>query len=126
MTLRYLCRSKWGHNGQCACVANDRLWEYVSNERLTRQHRHLFSCRPSSFFFIFNFCVLSIFLSLSRNQTPEQIFSDVYCSFFCLSCIYSGEAVVILFYLVSFSCSCNIRFLVLAFFAFLGIFVFFK
>ncbi|KAL5793992.1 hypothetical protein ACOSP7_002586 [Xanthoceras sorbifolium] len=81
MTPRYLCRNKCGLYEQRACMANDRLWEYVSNEKLTRQHMLLFSCRPSSFFFIFNFCLLPIFPSLSRNQSPEQIFSGVCCSF---------------------------------------------
>ncbi|KAL5856622.1 hypothetical protein ACOSQ3_004080 [Xanthoceras sorbifolium] len=98
MTPRYLCQNKRGHYEQYAYMANDRLWECVSNEKLTRQHMLLFSCRPFSFSFIFNFlCFLSLVFSL-KNQSTVRVFSGVFTPVFCLFCVYSGEAEVVLLF----------------------------
>ena len=72
MIPRYPCRNKCSFYGQRACLAHERLWEYVSNEKLTRQQCFLLiaALSFSSSFSISSF--LSHFLSLSRNQSPVQ------------------------------------------------------
>ncbi|KAL5848330.1 hypothetical protein ACOSQ4_006343 [Xanthoceras sorbifolium] len=108
MTSRYPCRNKCSLYGQRACLAHDRLWEYVSNEKLTRQQCFLLiaALSFSSSFSISSF--LSHFLSLSRNQSPVQAPPVFFDRFFDIFHAYSGEVVVILLHLVSFSCFCNI------------------
>ncbi|KAL5756746.1 hypothetical protein ACOSQ2_009688 [Xanthoceras sorbifolium] len=70
-------------------MANDRSWEYVSNEKLTRQHRHLFSCRPFPFSLIFNFLLsLSFSFSLSKTSrrfSPLSCYSGVFAAHLCHS-----------------------------------------
>ncbi|KAL5804764.1 hypothetical protein ACOSQ3_031564 [Xanthoceras sorbifolium] len=70
MIPRYPCRNKCSLYGQRACLAHDRLWEYVSNEKLARQQ-----CFPliaalsfSSSFSIFLAFSLIFFLSLGTSR----------------------------------------------------------
>ncbi|KAL5793940.1 hypothetical protein ACOSP7_002534 [Xanthoceras sorbifolium] len=102
-------------------MANDRLWEYVSNEKLTRQHVFLFSCRPFPFPVYFQFfCSFSLSFSL-KNQSPffaiSLSFRRLCCSPLLSPCL-SRRGRDRFALLVSFPGSFAILFFIFAFFCF--------
>ncbi|KAL5803168.1 hypothetical protein ACOSQ3_031613 [Xanthoceras sorbifolium] len=107
-------------------MANDRSWEYVSNEKLTRQHRHLFNCRPFPFSLIFNF-LLSLSFSFSLSKTsrrflPFPCYSGVFAAHFCHSVFIPTKNLVTFAILVSFPGSFDFLFVLFCFLCFFLVF----
>ncbi|KAL5773227.1 hypothetical protein ACOSQ2_013151 [Xanthoceras sorbifolium] len=82
--------------GQCACLANDRLWECVSNEKLTRKHMFfLIAALPlSSPFSIFALSLSHIF-SLKKIVICASSLRRRCCPFFAFSAFISAKHLVI-------------------------------